>query len=63
MRIEERNAAFTVVELLLLSRSSSPGGTVAAGIEWRKKAKGIYCMNSLRQLQLAIVMYTGENQE
>lgn len=65
MNIERRCAGFTLIELLVVIAIIAILAAVLLPVLGRAKmkAQGIYCVNNLKQLQLAIIMYTNDNQE
>jgi prepilin-type N-terminal cleavage/methylation domain-containing protein/prepilin-type processing-associated H-X9-DG protein len=65
MPIEKRSAGFTLIELLIVVAIISilAAMLLPALNKAKQRAQAIYCQNNLRQLQLAIIMYTEENQE
>jgi prepilin-type N-terminal cleavage/methylation domain-containing protein len=65
MFIEQRSAGFTLIELLIVVTIIAILAVMRLPVLGRtKEGYGqIYCLNNLQQLQLAIIMYTGENPE
>src|SRR5580692_3043233 len=63
--MKNRQAAFTLIELLVVIAIISILAAMLLTVLGRAKikAQGIYCINNLKQLQLAVIMYTGDNQE
>src|SRR5580692_491840 len=63
--MKNRQAAFTLIELLVVIAIISILAAMLLTVLGRAKmkAQGIYCLNNLKQLQLAVIMYTGDNQE
>jgi prepilin-type N-terminal cleavage/methylation domain-containing protein/prepilin-type processing-associated H-X9-DG protein len=57
--------AFTLIELLVVIAIISILAAMLLTVLGRAKmkAQGIYCINNLKQLQLAVIMYTGDDQE
>src|SRR5271154_2116140 len=57
--------AFFLIELLVVIAIISILAAMLLTVLGRAKmkAQGIYCINNLKQLQLAVIMYTGDNQE
>src|ERR1700677_3800111 len=65
MNVERRPVGFTLIELLVVIAIISILAAMLLPVLSRAKlkAQGIYCINNLKQLQLAIIMYTNDNQE
>jgi prepilin-type N-terminal cleavage/methylation domain-containing protein/prepilin-type processing-associated H-X9-DG protein len=65
MNIKKRRAGFTLIELLVVISVIAIIAAVLLPVlaKAKMKAQGIYCLNNLKQLQLAIIMYTSDNQE
>jgi prepilin-type N-terminal cleavage/methylation domain-containing protein/prepilin-type processing-associated H-X9-DG protein len=63
--MRRRRGGFTLIELLVVIAIISILASMLLTVlgKAKMKAQGVYCMNNLKQLQLAIVMYTGDNQE
>jgi prepilin-type N-terminal cleavage/methylation domain-containing protein/prepilin-type processing-associated H-X9-DG protein len=65
MNIERCRAGFTLIELLVVIAIIAILAAVLLPVLSRAKlkAQGVYCVNNLKQLQMAILMYTNDNQE
>jgi prepilin-type N-terminal cleavage/methylation domain-containing protein/prepilin-type processing-associated H-X9-DG protein len=63
--MKNRCNAFTLIELLVVIAIISILAAMLLAVLGRAKmkAQGIYCINNLKQLQLAVIMYAGDNQE
>ncbi|HEY1787417.1 MAG TPA: prepilin-type N-terminal cleavage/methylation domain-containing protein [Verrucomicrobiae bacterium] len=65
MNIEGRRAGFTLIELLVVVAIIAILAAILLPVlnKAKLKAQGVYCLNNLRQLQTAVIMYTNDNQE
>jgi prepilin-type N-terminal cleavage/methylation domain-containing protein/prepilin-type processing-associated H-X9-DG protein len=65
MNIKGHRAAFTLIELLVVIAIIAILAAILLPVlsKAKLKAQGIYCINNLKQLQLAILMYASDNQE
>lgn len=65
MNRKKSRTAFTLIELLVVIAIIAILAAILLPVLSRAKSKaqGIYCLNNLRQLELAIILYTSENQE
>jgi prepilin-type N-terminal cleavage/methylation domain-containing protein/prepilin-type processing-associated H-X9-DG protein len=65
MNIKERRGGFTLIELLVVIAIIAILAAILLPVlgKAKLKAQGIYCINNLKQLQMAIIMYTNDNQE
>src|SRR5580698_9442110 len=65
MNIKKHRAGFTLIELLVVIAVIAILAAILLPVlgKAKLKAQGIYCLNNLKQLQLAIIMYTSDNQE
>jgi prepilin-type N-terminal cleavage/methylation domain-containing protein/prepilin-type processing-associated H-X9-DG protein len=65
MNLKNIRMGFTLVELLVVIAIIAIIAAVLLPVlsRAREKAQQIYCLNNLKQLQLAIIMYTNDNRE